>query len=46
MIVSGIEPDTADEITISMAPTDNNNNDYQFTYLGILKIEPSPETQP
>jgi len=38
--VSGIEPDAAGDITIDLAPTEGNNNDYRFTYLGVLKVEP------
>ncbi len=41
--VTGIEPDAAGEITISIAPTENNNNGNHFTYLGALKIEPTPD---
>jgi len=40
---TGIEPDAAGEITISLAPTANNNNAYHFTYLGVMKVEPTPE---
>ncbi len=40
--VTGIEPDTAGEITISLAPGANNTNGYHFIYLGVMKVEPSP----
>jgi hypothetical protein len=42
----GIVPDAMNEITISLAPTENNNNGYHFTYLGVLKVEEIPEQQP
>ncbi len=35
----GITPTTQGEITISLAPTENNNNANHFTYLGALLIE-------
>jgi hypothetical protein len=41
--LAGITPDGAGEITISLAPTANNNNANHFTYLGVLKIESIPE---
>ena len=41
---AGIEPDAGGEITISLAPTANNNNAYHFTYLGVMKVEPTPES--
>ncbi len=48
----GIVPDAMNEITISLAPTANNNNAYHFTYLGAMKIEenggappPDPDMQ-
>lgn len=37
-VVTGITPDTSGEITISLAPTQNNNNANHFTYLGVLKV--------
>jgi len=40
--VTGIEPDSAGEITIELAPTANNVNSYHFTYLGVMKVEPKP----
>jgi lysophospholipase L1-like esterase len=40
----GIEPDAAGEITISIAPNENNNNGNHFTYLGVMKIEPTPDS--
>ena len=42
----GIVPDEMNEITISLAPTGNNNNGYHFTYLGVMKVEEIPEQQP
>jgi len=42
----GIVPDAMNEITISLAPTENNNNGYHFTYLGVIKVEEIPEQQP
>ena len=40
--VTGIEPDSAGEIAIDLAPTTNNVNSYHFTYLGVMKVEPKP----
>jgi lysophospholipase L1-like esterase len=42
----GIVPDANNEITISLAPSENNNNGYHFTYLGVMKVEEIPEQQP
>lgn len=42
----GIVPDAMNEIAISLAPTENNNNGYHFTYLGAMKVEEIPEQQP
>jgi lysophospholipase L1-like esterase len=42
----GIVPNAMNEITISLAPTENNNNGYHFTYLGVMKVEEIPEQQP
>lgn len=36
--VSNITPSAAREITISLAPTANNNNANHFTYLGVLRL--------
>lgn len=44
--VTGITPTPAGEITISLAPTTNNNNAYHFTYLNVLKVEAIPPQQP
>jgi hypothetical protein len=44
--VSGIMPNESGEITISMAPTANNNNQYHFTYLGVLKVDAIPPQTP
>jgi hypothetical protein len=38
--ISGVKADAAGEITISLAPTANNNNANHFTYIGVLKLEP------
>ncbi len=38
--VEGITPTTAGEITISLAPTANNNNANHFTYLGVMRLSP------
>lgn len=38
--VSGIIPNAAREIAISISPTVNNNNAYHFTYLGVLRVDP------
>ncbi len=40
--VTGIEPDDTGEIRIDLAPTANNVNSNHFTYLGVLKVEPTP----
>jgi lysophospholipase L1-like esterase len=40
--VIGIEPTAAGEITISLAPTIVNNNANHFTYLGAMRLEPTP----
>jgi len=40
--VAGIAPDDSGEITIRLAPTPANNSAYHFTYLGVLKLEPTP----
>lgn len=40
--VSGINPTAAGEITISLAPSPNNNNANHFTYLGVLRLDPVP----
>ncbi len=46
-VAPAIVPTAAGEITISLAPTENNNNGNHFTYLGALTIEeddtPLPE---
>ena len=39
----GIKPDTDGQITISLTPTANNNNTYHFTYLGVMRVEPTPD---
>jgi lysophospholipase L1-like esterase len=45
-LVSDIRPTDAGEITISLAPTANNNNGNHFTYLGVLKIDVIPPQTP
>ncbi len=42
--VTGIAPDDAGQITIDLAPTADNDNSNHFTYLGVLKVEPTPAT--
>lgn len=44
--VTGITPNGAGEISISLAPTANNNNPYHFTYLGVLKVDAIPPQTP
>lgn len=39
VLAASITPDAAGEITIRLTPTENNNNAYHFTYLGVLQIE-------
>lgn len=44
---AGIFPTAGGEITISIAPTDNNTNaGTRFTYLGVLRVESSPIPEP
>lgn len=38
--VEGITPNASGEITISLAPTANNNNANHFTYLGAMRLSP------
>ncbi len=44
VMATGIEPDADGQITIDLAPTVNNVNSNHFTYLGVLKVEPTPPT--
>ena len=44
--VSGIKPDPTGQITISIAPTENNNSSKQFTYLGVMKLEATADSYP
>ena len=44
--VAGIAPDSLGEITISLAPTDRNNNSYHFIYLGAMRVDEIPQQQP
>lgn len=44
--VVGILPDEAGEITISLAPSANNNNPFHFTYLGVLRVDAVPRQEP
>ena len=48
-MVPNIQPNTAGEITISIEPSENNDNFYHFTYLGAMKLEQmynAPPDQP
>ncbi len=38
--VVGMAPTAAGEITVSLAPTPQNNNANHFTYLGVLRVSP------
>lgn len=38
--IGGVKADASGEITISIAPTENNTNSYHFTYLGVLTLRP------
>ena len=44
--VADITPTEAGEITISLAPTENNNNANHFTYLGVLRVDAVPPQTP
>lgn len=44
--VADIMPTEAGEITISLAPTENNNNANHFTYLGVLRVDAVPPQTP
>jgi len=44
--VAGIAPDSFGEITISLAPTDRNDNSYRFIYLGAMRVDEIPQQQP
>jgi len=44
--VNGITPGAGNEITISIAPSANNNNANHFTYLGVLKVDAVPPQTP
>ncbi len=44
--VAAIVPDAQGSITISLAPTANNNNANHFTYLGAMRMDAVPEQQP
>lgn len=37
--VTGMSPTAEGEVTISLAPSENNNNAFHFIYLGVLRIE-------
>lgn len=39
----GINPSASGEITIAIAPTANNVNQYHFTYLGVMQVQAVPE---
>ncbi len=40
--LTGMIPTAEGEITISLAPTEANNNANHFTYLGVMKMETAP----
>jgi len=44
--VTDIIPDANGEITISLLPTENNNNANHFTYLGVMKVDVVPPQTP
>lgn len=44
--ISGIQPDPAGEILISLSPGPANNNANHFTYLGVLRVEATPVLSP
>lgn len=46
--VMDMEPDAAGEISIALAPSENNNNGNHFTYLGVLQLdwEQAPPADP
>ncbi len=44
--VTDIRPSDAGEITIRLAPTENNNNANHFTYLGVMKMDVVPPQTP
>ena len=44
--LSDVKADANGEVTISLAPSENNNNSYHFTYLGVLKLEAIPPQTP
>jgi hypothetical protein len=37
--ITGIRPDAAGEITISLEPGPNNDNGNHFTYLGVMRVD-------
>ncbi len=45
-VLVGIIPDAEWTITISLAPTDRNNNAYRFVYLGAMRMDEIPQQQP
>jgi len=44
VVLSVIAPTAEGEITISLAPGAANNNSYHFTYLGAMRMQPTPPT--
>jgi lysophospholipase L1-like esterase len=42
----GVRPDASGEITVSLAPTVENNNSYRFTYLGAMRVDEIPQQRP
>lgn len=40
--VEDIYPDESGEITVALTPGDNNNNEFHFTYLNVLRVDAEP----
>jgi len=40
--LSAVAPTAEGEITVSLSPGAANNNSYHFTYLGAMRVEPTP----
>ena len=45
-VATGVMPDAQGEVTISLEPTERNNNGYAFIYLGAMKMEEIPNQAP
>ena len=43
---TAVKPNASGEISVSIAPSVNNNNAYHFTYLGVLRIDAVPPQTP